>query len=102
MARPPIIISNGGILQALLDGITVKNLNQITVKGIEDTIMGNIANLNEKASGNKIDRPIARRIESKNKKDPKILWCLANEPIGDLKDKLQKWGVKDRDAELSG
>jgi hypothetical protein len=41
-------------------------------------------------------------IESKHKQDPKILWCLANEPIADLREKLKDWGVKDQDAELSG
>lgn len=92
--RPPIIISNGGILEALLDGITEKSIGGI--------IKENIETLNEKAKGNKKDRPIARMIESKHKQDPKILWCLANEPIADLREKLKDWGVKDQDAELSG
>ena len=102
MARAPIIISNGGVLGALLEGIEVKNLDQITVKNLEDTIMGNIGILNEKASGNDEHRPIARMIESKNKKDPKILWCLASETMEYLYENLRKWGVKDPDAELSG
>jgi len=59
--------------------------------------------LNERARNNDSNRPIVREIESSNKKeDPRLLWCLANERIQDLKNKLHDWGCRDHNAELSG
>jgi hypothetical protein len=98
MARPPIIISNGGVAEALATGI---NDPQAEAK-----IIANVKKLNERSKENHSgfkQRPIVREIISDVKKeDPSILWCLADEDIIVLKGKLKNLGCGDKNAELSG
>jgi hypothetical protein len=98
MARPPVIISNGGVAGALATGI---NDPQAEAK-----IINNIKDLNKRSRENHPEfekRPIVREIISNVKKeDPSILWCLADEDIIVLKGKLHNLGCGDPNAELSG
>ncbi len=97
--RPPIILSNGGVLGALANKCAGLNTEADVMKQMKQ----NLSDLNQKAKNDESDRPIVREIESSNKKeDPRLLWCLANESIKDLKKNLQNWGCKDQHAELSG
>ncbi|MEE9189160.1 MAG: hypothetical protein V3U16_00125 [Candidatus Neomarinimicrobiota bacterium] len=100
MARPPIIISNGGLYTALVKGCANAPDDDEVIKRMKV----NIHNLNKAARDDEDDRPIIRMIVSSSKKeDPKMLWCLASEPIKDLKVGLKKDAdVSDNDAELSG
>ncbi len=99
MARPPIIISNGGIVEKLAKDCG-KETSDI---GVAKKIMDNIETLNRKARNDDSDRPIVRKIVSNSKKeDPRILWCLASEDIKYLKGKLKNWGCRDQQADLSG
>ena len=99
MARPPIIVSNGGVLGALASKCAGLN----TEAEVIDQMKLNLSDLNQKARNDDPDRPIVRKIVSNNKKeDPVVLWCLANEPIQALKAKLHNWGCRDNHAELSG
>ena len=97
--RPPIIISNGGVLGALANKCVGLN----TEADIIDQMKQNLSDLNQKAQSDHPDRPIVRKIVSNSKKqDPRILWCLASEDIKYLKGELKNWGCQDRNAELSG
>ena len=99
MARPPIIVSNGGVLGALASKCAGLN----TEADVIDQMKRNLSDLNQKARDDDPDRPIVRKIVSNNKKeDPVVLWCLANESIKVLKNNLRSWGCKDHQAELSG
>ncbi len=99
MARPPIIISNGGVLGALANKCAGLNSESDVINQMKQ----NLGDLNQKARNDDPDRPIVREIVSNNKKeDPRLLWCLANEPIQALKNNLHGWGCKDNNAELSG
>ena len=98
MARPPIIISNGGVAEVLAQGI---NDPQAEAK-----IIANVKELNKRSKETHTkfnQRPIVREILSNVKKeDPTILWCLADEDIIHLKGQLHRLGCGDNNAELTG
>ncbi len=100
MARPPIIISNGGLYSALAKDCKNKNTDDEVI----DQMKKNIHKLNKAARNDLPNRPIIRGIESDSKKqDPKMLWCLASESMADLKVSLDNDDdVSDNDPELSG
>ncbi len=103
MARPPIVVSNGGVLDNLANG-----LKSNTELSVVEQIKENIKQLNKRSHGQGQnpqseykERSIIRMIESQHRDDPKILWCLASEDIQLLKKNLPKLGVQDNNAELS-
>ena len=101
MGRPPIIISNGGVIDALTNG-----LSSTTKLTVIEQLKDNVKKLNTRSNERNekfSSRPIIREIISSEKKeDPTILWCLADEDIVYLKSKLNELGCKDPHAELSG
>lgn len=76
MAKPPVIISNGGIAEELAKGlIPASGENE---KKAWKIIMRNVKELNEKAVHDIDPFPVARSLHG-DPEDPAILWRLSNE-----------------------
>jgi len=88
MARPPIIISNQGLLDLLIQNI---------VGDVQGTIRQRIIDLNNVAinagEDEELPYPVMSRIKSKkdnDKKIPKYIWHLNSESIKDLNKSIQE------------
>ena len=72
MARPPIVISNGGVAGALTQNL-VPAADQGTASAV-DIIMANVVALNQQTGRT---APVAKTLSGSNKKsDPRIYWRL--------------------------
>jgi len=84
MAKPPIIISNNGLLDYLTQNIE---------GDVQETIRQRIIDLNNNAS-EKIDLyPVMSKIKAKRDSDnkvPKYIWHLSNQEIDELNYSIQK------------
>lgn len=81
MARPPIIISNGGIASELIKNLRPAANEKRTALQI---IVDNVTELNARINGSNPKnnpRPLARRLRGFDRNnDPRIYWRLENEP----------------------
>ena len=78
MATPPIIISNGGVAEELAVGLKPTDPNE--KREAWKIILDNVDRLNQKATNNAADRPVARRLRQPDPaRSPRIYWRLANE-----------------------
>ena len=76
MARPPIIISNGGIAEELARGLEPgPGENE---KQAWKIIMSNVENLNKRAKDEKPPFPVAKSLSDKHG-EARIIWRLSNE-----------------------
>jgi len=76
MAKPPIIISNGGIAEELAKGLVPgPGENE---KQAWKIIMRNVKELNKKATDRKPVFPVAKSLKGGDT-DPGIIWRLSNE-----------------------
>lgn len=79
MARPPIVISNGGMAEALADGLKPEDTND-TRKPYE-IILENVNKMNIPGAGNNgLGSPVAKTLSGRNRdNDPRIYWRFENE-----------------------
>ncbi len=79
MARPPIVISNGGIAEALTIDLVPKTGDS---RSVEKIIMDNVANLNLRQPGSQPPAPVAKSLSGSNKNsEPRIYWRLEGEAV---------------------
>ena len=94
MARPPIVISNGGIASKLTDGLIVAT-DPITEEqkiAAVAHITNNIDSLNGQTG---LDSPVAKSLSGSNKlNEPRIYWRLEGD------DEYQKQGSKAKEIGL--
>ena len=76
MAKPPVIISNGGIAEELAKGLEPGSGEK--EKLAWKIILRNVNNLNQRAINEEAPFPVARSLED-NFPDAKIYWRLSND-----------------------
>ncbi len=76
MAKPPIIISNGGIAEELARGLEPGSGEN--EKQAWKIIMRNVKDLNKKATDDDPPFPVAKSLKG-GKTDPGIIWRLSDE-----------------------
>lgn len=91
MAKPPIIISNGGIVEYLAQGIEDPKAEQ--------KIMKNLAQLNKNTLREDGVWSVAKWITGNNPEVPMIFWHLTDDDVNDQLNKLRS-KFKDKDIKL--
>ncbi len=70
MARPPIVISNGGMASYLTTDLVPKEGDS---RNAVEIILENVATMNERGSGS--DPPVAKTLSGRNRdNNPRIYW----------------------------
>lgn len=86
MARPPIVISNGGMASALTENLVPEKAGGPTK---EEIILENVSKMNSPGAGNNgLGSPVAKTLSGRNRdNDPRIYWRFENEPTYQEKNK---------------
>ena len=81
MARPPIVISNGGMASALTEGLEPNAENKGKNLSREDIILDNVIKMNSPGAGNnELGPPVAKTLSGSNKlNEPRIYWRFEDE-----------------------
>ena len=71
MARPPIVISNGGMASALTQGLKPEDPNDS--RSADQIILENVETMNARGPGS--DPPVAKTLSGRNRdNNPRIYW----------------------------